>query len=237
MGFKIGDRVVVISHFIDEIIGKKGKIIGVTSSDFYAVEFDEVVPSGHSCDDLCEFGYGKYIHNDSLKLHIWSSSFYTKCKTEDEAKHFIKECYENDVVWSSQIHLNEKLIDKTYFKGEPICYFVNDGKITYGDDDITFEKKLIKFKELFPNYINPTKTYYGDSCPLVYTQDIEKVIINDPCVIVFLKSGEKGIAKCMPEDTFDEQIGYEIAYCKAKIKALSNDIKSLNIKLSSYINH
>lgn len=238
MGFKIGDRVIVINHWINEVIGRKGKIIdGAIDSNFYAVEFDELIPSGHSCDDLCEFGYGRYIHRNSLELDVWSTPFFTKCKNESEAKHFIKECYNHGVVWSSQKHLDEKLIDKTYFRGEYIYYFIDNKMITYGEDaHFTFGKKFIEFKELFPNYVNPTKTYHGDSCPLTNTQDVVKVIINDPCVIVFLKSGEKGIAKCMQEDIFDERIGYEIAYCRAKIKELSHNIKLLNIKLDSHIN-
>lgn len=234
--FKKGDRVIIVGHWLSRLNGKEGIILEQDENDFYPVEFDEYI-EGHSCNDMCENGKGRYVHRNNLELDVWSMSFYTKCETESEAKHFIKECYERGIVWSSQAFSNEKLIDRTYFTGQPTCYFVDNGKITYGDDEFVFGKKFIRFKKLFPSHTSLTRTYYGDSCPLAQTQDIEKVIINDPCIIVFLKSGEKGIAKCMPEDAFDEQIGYEIAYCKAKIKALSNNIKSLNMKLSSYVNH
>lgn len=59
------------------------------------------------------------------------------------------------------------------------------------------------------------------------TSNIDKSIVNNPCVIVILKTGEKGIARCLPRDKFDELKGYEIAYRKAQIKKLKNELKVL----------
>lgn len=56
-------------------------------------------------------------------------------------------------------------------------------------------------------------------------EDVDKVIVNKPCVIVFLKSGEKGVSKCLDEDGFDDYIGYKIALAKAKIRYYKNIIK------------
>lgn len=56
--------------------------------------------------------------------------------------------------------------------------------------------------------------------------EVKKVIINEPCVIVFLTSGEKGVAKCCPEDKFSESIGFNIAFNRARIEKCKNDAKS-----------
>lgn len=42
-----------------------------------------------------------------------------------------------------------------------------------------------------------------------------KVIINEPAVIVILEDGSKGVAKCMPGDTFDENVGVLLALGRA----------------------
>lgn len=53
---------------------------------------------------------------------------------------------------------------------------------------------------------------------------VKKVIINEPCVIVILNSGEKGIAKCCPEDKFIEERGYIIALERARKEKYLNDV-------------
>lgn len=59
-------------------------------------------------------------------------------------------------------------------------------------------------------------------------KDIEKCIVNNNVVVVILKSGCKGVAKCMPEDVFNEEKGIEIAYKKAKIKEIKKELKELS---------
>ena len=48
--------------------------------------------------------------------------------------------------------------------------------------------------------------------------------MNEPCVIVYLDTGEKGMAKCCEGDIFDEELGYKIAYHRATIERLKNEI-------------
>jgi hypothetical protein len=59
-----------------------------------------------------------------------------------------------------------------------------------------------------------------------------EVIFNYPATIVILDSGEKGISKCLPADTYDEEKGYQIALLKAKQKRKLKDLKILQ---NSYI--
>jgi hypothetical protein len=55
-----------------------------------------------------------------------------------------------------------------------------------------------------------------------------KVIRNDKATIVILPDGSKGVSKCLPEDVYDAEKGYQIAYIKAKIKSLKKQLKKLS---------
>lgn len=65
--------------------------------------------------------------------------------------------------------------------------------------------------------------YYGKS----YHEEVEKVIVNNKAVIIILKSGEKGIAKCCEGDKFIYKVGYEIAYHRAMIKMHNKKLKKI----------
>lgn len=54
------------------------------------------------------------------------------------------------------------------------------------------------------------KQYYKDE------KDVKKVIMNGRCVIVILENGDKGVAKCHPDDIFDKDIGFKVALKKAR---------------------
>lgn len=56
-------------------------------------------------------------------------------------------------------------------------------------------------------------------------KDVKRVIYSDNATIVILKSGVKGIAKCLEEDTYNKEIGYRVAYLKAKIKEMKKELK------------
>lgn len=59
-----------------------------------------------------------------------------------------------------------------------------------------------------------------------YVNDyVKKVIVNGNATIVFLETGEKGIAKCNPNDQFKVDVGYEIARSRAMVKHYHNLIK------------
>lgn len=62
--------------------------------------------------------------------------------------------------------------------------------------------------------------------PEYVRNEVKKVIINEPCVVVILNTGEKGVAKCCPEDKFSEAIGFNIAFNRARIKKCENNAKS-----------
>lgn len=55
-----------------------------------------------------------------------------------------------------------------------------------------------------------------------------KVIYNDDVTVVILSDGSKGVAKRNPKDTYNRQIGHDIAHARAKIKKLEKEIKSIS---------
>lgn len=61
----------------------------------------------------------------------------------------------------------------------------------------------------------------------VLTKDDNKVIRNGMATIVILADGSKGVSKCLPEDEYDAELGYEIALTKAQIKSLSKKLRKL----------
>lgn len=75
-----------------------------------------------------------------------------------------------------------------------------------------------------------TKSNKEDEIKISYTE-VEKfackIIYNGNTTIVILDDGSKGIAKCMPDDTYDKQKGIDIAGLKALVKSYQKKIKKL----------
>ena len=88
-------------------------------------------------------------------------------------------------------------------------------------EKVNHEKKMSKCKIYeMPDYVK---------------NEVKKVIINEPCVIVILSSGEKGVAKCMDCDEFKEERGFYIALERARREKCKNDIKRQDEIIKQYI--
>lgn len=100
---------------------------------------------------------------------------------------------------------------------------VNDKFIIDLDDGKWWwtEEMLDKLPEE-ENKMSKCKVY---TMPNYVDSDVQKVIVNKPCVIVFLRTGEKGIAKCYPGDEFSEERGYMIAYKRATIERIKSELE------------
>ena len=59
----------------------------------------------------------------------------------------------------------------------------------------------------------------------VIKPDVKTIVHDGKTTVVILKDDSVGIAHCLPEDTFDESVGEEVAYIKAKINSLQNKLK------------
>lgn len=136
----------------------------------------------------------------------------------------------NDFVWGDIVNCNKEykvLFIGKHEKGDINLCIIEDlnTKQIYIIDSIGVEvvsksnKENVKIYEM-PDYVE---------------NEVKKVIINEPCVIVFLTSGEKGVAKCCPEDKFDENIGYAIALYRARIEKNKNDMHRNNECIKQYI--
>lgn len=92
-----------------------------------------------------------------------------------------------------------------------------DAKIKY----ITYHQNRQYFTEFDPRSDNEKKSSFK------IKEKKEKVIINGKATIVILDDGTKGIAKCCPDDTFNEITGIKIAFIRAKIKSLKKELETL----------
>lgn len=109
-------------------------------------------------------------------------------------------------------------------KFNPIAY--NEKfKVFIPDLDIINLKKG-DFEEYF-EFIKEEKENKIEN-KIITKEDNLKVIRNGKATIVILEDGTKGVSKCLEEDTYNESIGFEIAYKKAKIKQLTKELKKLS---------
>lgn len=90
-------------------------------------------------------------------------------------------------------------------------------------DNKTWAWHKFMFKEKVDNNVPTYKVLYKK--PYYIHDYVQKVIINGNATIVILETGEKGVAKCSPNDEFKVTIGYEIARSRARIKHYQNLIK------------
>lgn len=106
---------------------------------------------------------------------------------------------------------------RTIYKGEIFkVKHITPNKISLINDGIgvgVFE--LEEVKEYFKEYIEGIKT----------DEDVKRIIYSDRVTVVILNSGVKGISKCIEDDTYNKEIGYRVAYLKAKIKEMNKELK------------
>lgn len=151
-----------------------------------------------------------------------------RCDTREKALEFLKRCYKQGIYFNSGSPIGDAINYWDDHK-QDTCYSLQLGRngkiiIRYGKKEYCIRKgfKIIDFDDLFKEKkkMNKCKVY---EMPDYVGSNIKKVIINEPCVIVILNSGEKGVARCCPEDKFIEERGYKIALARAmKEKYLNN---------------
>ena len=73
-------------------------------------------------------------------------------------------------------------------------------------------------------YFKLSKKEDAKKCKVI-KPDVKKIVHDGKTTVVILKDDSVGIAHCLPEDTFDESVGEEVAYIKAKINSLQNKLK------------
>lgn len=93
-------------------------------------------------------------------------------------------------------------------------------------------KPITYLYEIFPHLHNGIVTYPNGE--LVEYQNSKrekenyKAIINGDVTVIILEDGSKGIAKRNPSDRYNVQVGFDIAYKRAKIKSLQKEIQEIS---------
>lgn len=148
------------------------------------------------------------------------------CDTKEKADKLLKECHNQGWKWVCGDEIvDEKggiIISNNWLFARNTVYYLREEGISFGYKWYAPEDKVISFDDLLGVEDKKCKIY---QMPYFVHEDVEKVIVNEPCVIVFLRSGEKGIAKCCPDDKFEEIHGYSIAYQRATIQRIRNEMK------------
>jgi hypothetical protein len=85
-------------------------------------------------------------------------------------------------------------------------------------------EKFSSYFKLIHENKNINDEYYTESTDV----KVDKVIQSGVATVVILSDGSKGISKCLPEDTYDQELGYQIALTKAQIKSLTKKLKRLS---------
>lgn len=99
---------------------------------------------------------------------------------------------------------------------------VKENVIMCSNGSIGFGISRNEFFEYFEAIPEP-----ANNVTFVEVKDGIRTIRNGKVTVVILPNGTKGVSKCMEEDTYDAQIGYEIAYRKAIVKKLQKELKGL----------
>nr|DAX85836.1 MAG TPA: hypothetical protein [Caudoviricetes sp.] len=74
--------------------------------------------------------------------------------------------------------------------------------------------------------VEEVREYFKEHVEEIKTdEDVKRIIYSDKVTVVILNSGIKGVAKCLENDTYNKEIGYRVAYLKAKIKEFNKELK------------
>lgn len=204
--FQLGDRVICNSFGIGTIIGKEGS--------FYAVEFDEESPGLHNCKGLCKTGKGLWFKEEDMKS---KREMDMKFKIGDRVAHYI---YGEGIIRDIEDSLYVVEFDKGNRKLHTCHYKCKNYHGWWCNSD-----EIKKVTHKVPHEVIIKEKIILCELPPFADEDVYRIEINEPYVTVSLKSGCIGKAICCEGDTFDAVIGYRIAYKRAKIEELKEEIR------------
>lgn len=229
--FKVGDKVVGVGEYdginIDGIAGT----VKATSADRYpneyAVEFDTHI-GGHSLELAqvsCKDGYGWFVNTEHLKL------LQPKFKAGDKVVPVSKSYYRTleRSVWTTGKKQGFLYVNKISIENNKLYYTCNYSPNTNGD--FFLESDLVPYaeSEQRPQNYAPDKRVrtglynFGENYR-------STVIHHNQAIIYIINDKYKGVAKCSPNDKWDEKTGEKIAANRAMIKKLQAELKELTGK-------
>lgn len=209
--FQLGDRVICNSFGIGTVLGKEGS--------FYAIEFDEESPGLHNCKGLCKRFHGWWCKEEDM-ISIKEVNM-----KKDKIEFKIGDRVEHNVYGVGTIKYRDDNFYAVEFDVENRALHICDHNCErfHGWWCVPNEIKKVTDK-VQPKIIIKEKIILCELPPFA-DEDVYKIEINEPYVTVSLKSGHIGKAICCEGDTFDAVIGYRIAYKRAKIEELKEEIR------------
>lgn len=105
--------------------------------------------------------------------------------------------------------------------------FYDDAMLDYLLKDVIKEKAEEATKTLNKEIEDKAKKRIND-----FSNNIKKVVFNDPATVIVWKDGHKTVVKCGPEDKYDKEKGFAIAL----IKELLGNIGYYNEVFKKWVN-
>lgn len=135
------------------------------------------------------------------------------CKSEESAKEFLSYCESKDYRWScnkpTEVNYWNKNKENTFY-GE--CH----GKYLWynnlSENNYASKFKVVEFKEI-------TNDKGISNVPTITTKEIMEVIYHGAETIVLIKANHKyykGVSSCHYTDTYDKELGFMVAYERAR---------------------
>lgn len=140
------------------------------------------------------------------------------CKTEEEATNFCKMLHEHNLTWSDGF----SYLSVTYYncyKNE-ICY-TNEGTYARKNYFIKYNYTILEYSDY--NFEPSKSTTESEESEMKNKYKIKncnyeikdyKIDKESATIVVFFTDGDVQKAKCLPDDTYEEQRGFEICVMK-----------------------
>jgi hypothetical protein len=249
----IGSDILKLYGISDGVVGT---IVSKHSVDSIGVCLDPMIDIGHTCNGLCEDRRGWYFHPISLEK-IEESVIMEECKVAkfkvgDRVKLIEDNLWgKKEYIGYSGTIIEYRISDygvefEAGFDGHTLdgkiknrCgWYFEERCLELVAEESKKSKKHKKNQQRTCTYEYPEREYEvatKENGKEVERHTVLEPIENIKCIInevnetivVILDNGTKGIAKCLSEDEFDIQKGFDIAYLKAKIKSLQKQLKQL----------
>lgn len=238
---KIGSKIKIVDEMLRQTNGLVGRVIKRVGSESYVFVSDEAKPYLHDCRGLCEDYHGWFLHSSTQVIvlkekeekkggGILKEGMVIHCKNGDERVAFEK-------LITQELGINVDGIVEGYKRyGNSVCYRIGTDRINYGTKNCAYSNdKIIEFSDLVKNKSNKIEKDILYGLPSYVDLDVKLVAYKGNETRVELKSGYTGIAKCSEGDVFDREIGYKIAYNRAKVKELNDELMDRALLLEQLV--
>lgn len=218
---------------MDEMWVQRGKVVTI----------DEIAENGYIFANQDGWRWVDTMFEEVItnKVPELKEGMAVHCDTEEKSKIFLQECKKQGITCCDRS--SATTLNVWHQLKENTCYCVrrniyrNGGKLYLEFDGKHYYNNVLEFDDLFKGYISDNNKkvenvakYRKTKYEVMYYRpdfihlDVEKVMTNDNTTIVILKTGEKGVAKCSPNDNFNLIVGYELARNRARIEHFKNMI-------------